>query len=231
MTKAWVESQPLVSAKPSPETGLPRFEAAKQLAAKAISFEEAPQNLLSRVRCRRIVQKVNALYAHTNAYLHSDKLYEEALTRLGRPDDWSRRFKEAKYDDLHYKIVVGQDWSLARLALVARYQIAGAVPFEGTPFKMLVHLGYDEDDRQMYTFTGYEVNTLILAPQWVCNVLRTDHLKPTPAVGAASTCSDTVIAMWRRGMFNASQDSKEMRAVIKAARHLDSPRPQHLKVS
>lgn len=224
LIKAWDASRPLRLQQGSLDTAFSRYETARSLVKKARSFEDTPQRLLSRVIGNRIVSHIDALYENTKTYLRSDSLYEAAT---GECKHQQRQYSS----DLHYKIIVGTEWNPVRLALIARYQIAGADTFEGQTIVMSVRFGYDDDDTVFRDKTGYKVNALILAPEWVCAKLRSDNLRYTESVEAVNTCVDTVVAFWQKGMFNADQDFVEAQSLIKVARQLDTPRPDHQKVS
>jgi len=214
--------KPLRSTRGSLETALSRYETARGLVKKARSFEAAPQRLLGRMLGKPIVRRIDALYVTTEAYLRSDSLYEEAVAKCS--------YERSQYGStLHYKVVVGAAWSPTDLVLIARHMIAGADPFKGPAHDMLVFFGYDSVEYTRHKY-GYNVNVLILAPEWVCRGLRSDRLRRTQKVEAVNTCVDTVVAFWQKGTFNADQDILEASDVIKIARQLDTPRPQHQKV-
>ena len=225
LVKEWDGTKTLRRAKSNIDTALPRYEAARSLVQKVQRFEEAPQRLLGRVIGGIYVRRTEALHATTKAYLRSDSLFEAAVAESAyERRTWS--------DDLHYMIVVGSEWNVAKLALISRYQIAGTDPFEGQALTMRVYFGYDWDDCEMRQKRGYKVNMLILAPEWVCKKVREgQHIKHTQHIKAKNTCVDTVVAFWQKGMFHKDQNGLEAHNAIKIARQLDTPRPQLQKVS
>jgi len=225
LVKAWDGARTLRRAQSNIDTALPRYEAARSLVQKVQRFEEAPQRLLGRVIGGIYVRRIEALYAATKAYLRSDSLFEAAVAE-------SAYEREIWSSDLHYMIVVGSEWNVAKLALISRYQIAGTDPFEGQALTMHVYFGYDWDDSVMRQKSGYKVNMLILAPEWVCKKLQEgQHIKRTQHIKAKNTCVDTVVAFWQKGMFHKDQNGLEAHDAIKIARQLDTPRPQLQKVS
>jgi len=215
--------KPLRSTQGSLETAFRRHETARVLVAKARSFEAAPQRLLGRILGKSIVRRIDALYATTEAYLRSDSLYEEAVAKCSYE-------RSVLGSDLYYMAIVGQAWAPTDLALIARHMIAGADPFKNPAHDILVFFGYDEVESSDYK-DGYRLNVLILAPEWVCGRLRGGGIRGTSKVEAVNTCVDTVVAFWQKGTFNADLNILEARNVIKIARQLDTPRPQHQKVS
>jgi len=219
--------QPLRSTQGSLATAFSRYETARGLVKKARSFEDAPQRLLGRIIGKPIVRRIDALYATCEAYLHSDSLYEEAVANCS--------YERSVFGSaLHYKVVRGGAWSPTDLVLIARHKVAGVDPFKGPVRSMLVFFGYDEIEYTQHK-NGYDVNVLILAPEWVCNRLRSDELSRTRNFEAVDTCVDTVVAFWERGAFaggeNICEKNRRAGETIKIARLLDTPRPAHQKVS
>lgn len=206
-------------------TAFSRHETAHLLIDVAQRFKDTPQSLLGRAIGNIIIRRIDDLYATTKAYLRSDSLYEAAAAEC--------KHELRNYcSDLHYKVVVGKEWNPIRLALIARYHVGGADPFQGKTVNLRVRFGYDDDDYRYADRPGYFVNALILAPEWACaKLLTSQSIKHTESFKAVDTCVDTVVAFWQKDMFSADQDCTEARTAIKHARLLDTPRPAKQKVA